>query len=225
MDAKTTTEAQGLPEVQKPEVEPEEIRVLHYIGSLSESKAAEVRKRLMAKIIKKDDAGCWIASGANVNGYLQFAISGLRSDGRVYGTTAHKASYMAFGGVVARGFVVDHKCRNKHCINPDHLRALSQKDNILSGVSLAAINSRKKTCKRGHLLSGRNLAVTNWKGRISRQCRICRSMRQRLFVSRKKLNHAQASVGHPASGRTTPVECALRDPQNPDGCDTLPGLH
>lgn len=70
------------------------------------------------------------------------------------------------------GLVLDHTCRNRACVNPAHLRAVSHRDNILADGSgaPAAANARKTHCHRGHLLAGTNLKLDNGK----RQCRACR---------------------------------------------------
>lgn len=52
-------------------------------------------------------------------------------------------------------FVVDHICKNRACCNPDHLRILTNSENVLSGDGVTAKNARKTLCKRGHELTPR----------------------------------------------------------------------
>ncbi len=64
----------------------------------------------------------------------------------------------------------------KLCINPEHLEAVTQKENILRGIGAPAVNARKTHCPRGHPFDGDNLYV---KPNGDRQCRICRSVQSK----------------------------------------------
>jgi hypothetical protein len=85
---------------------------------------------------------------------------------------AHRVSYELFVGPIPDGMHLDHVCRNRCCINPDHLRVVTPVENVMLGRSSPALNAAKTHCKRGHPLSGANLYL--W-GR-SRICRTCRAM-------------------------------------------------
>ena len=80
---------------------------------------------------------------------------------------AHRAMYEGTYGKIQKGLVIDHLCRNRACINPKHLKAVTVRENVLEKRSqaIAAINSRKKCCPRGHKYS----YVHNNK----RYCKIC----------------------------------------------------
>lgn len=84
--------------------------------------------------------------------------------------TAHVVVYEKLVGKIKPGMVIDHLCRNRGCVNPDHMEVVTQKENILRGLGVASINHKKTTCKNGHSLSGDNLY--SYKGR--RHCRECR---------------------------------------------------
>jgi len=69
------------------------------------------------------------------------------------GDYAHRAAYILAKGPIPDGLTLDHLCRNRACINPDHLEAVTQRENTLrSPFAKAAINARKTHCVRGHLL-------------------------------------------------------------------------
>jgi hypothetical protein len=75
--------------------------------------------------------------------------------------------------------VIDHRCRNRLCMQPLHLRAISNRENILAGTSPAARMAARTVCAEGHPLGEpRN-------GR--RQCKICRNAAQRQRYHREGL--------------------------------------
>lgn len=83
---------------------------------------------------------------------------------------------------------VDHLCRNRLCINPDHLEAVSSWENQYRGNGAASLNVRKTHCPQGHVYDEANTRWTNTTSRNPfRQCRTCvrtqtnaRRARQRL---------------------------------------------
>ena len=83
-------------------------------------------------------------------------------------------SYELHVGPIPKGLTVDHTCRNRRCVNPNHMEIVTQKENNARGNSPSAINARKTHCKRGHPFSGDNLYVDP--GRQSRHCRACKAM-------------------------------------------------
>lgn len=64
---------------------------------------------------------------------------------------AHRVAMWLAGKPIPEGFVVNHTCRNRACVNPQHLNAISTSESAKrDSCSLGYINSQKTHCKRGH---------------------------------------------------------------------------
>lgn len=74
-------------------------------------------------------------------------------------------------GKIRKGLVVDHLCRNRQCINPDHLEAVTQ------SVNMARAHARTH-CRHGHEMNDDNLYRTST-GITCLTCRRLRSKKQR----------------------------------------------
>lgn len=87
---------------------------------------------------------------------------------------AHRVAYEWANGPVPDGHEMDHLCRNRFCVNPEHLEAVTHRENVLRGVSPVAMKARQTHCVGGHPLSGDNVRHMNFPGgKRERRCMAC----------------------------------------------------
>lgn len=113
--------------------------------NLSSPKGTPIAERMARLSMPIPESGCIIWMGSiNWGGYGRFAPTPGRNTG------AHRVAYELAKGPIPEGLQIDHKCRVRSCINPDHLEAVTFKENILRGVSPSAKHAKKTHCPNGH---------------------------------------------------------------------------
>lgn len=131
--------------------------------------AERYRDQLFDRISPEPNTGCWLWMGS-LNGARGYPTIGK-------GQLAHRVSYQLFKGDIPPGLTIDHLCRTKICVNPDHLEAVSLRENILRGDGLAAKCQRKTHCMRGHAFTPDNtLLFIGRNGSTYRSCKACREV-------------------------------------------------
>lgn len=106
------------------------------------------------------------------------------TNGNGYGTLhmggqtfyVHRLAYAEVHGPIPDDLQIDHLCRRTLCLEPAHLEAVSQRENLLRGLTLTAANAAKTHCPAGHSYEGENLYVDR---AGSRHCRACRAERRK----------------------------------------------
>ncbi len=96
-----------------------------------DSDAASIEIRFLEKFIPEPNSGCWLwTASLNNNGYGEIMLR--HSKKTAY---AHRVSYQLFKGDVPSGGKILHSCDMPCCVNPDHLRIGTQRDNLLDMYS------------------------------------------------------------------------------------------
>jgi len=122
---------------------------------------------------------CWIWTGA----FLQDRNGKYGLFRYPNGQRAHRYSYEYFINKISEDHEIDHLCRNTLCVNPEHLEAVTHKENILRGKSPQAMNNKKTHCKRGHLFTEQNTYKMPSGGR---RCILCRRLLEQQYNAAKK---------------------------------------
>lgn len=125
------------------------------------------------KVVKTNS--CWNWSGCVIkNGYGQITI-------RNKVQYAHRVAYERAKGEIPKGLCVDHLCRNRSCVNPDHLEVVTSKENTLRGGGISAKNAVKRLCVNGHAFTKENTYFVK-KGRHCKRCTLERTKKYRKKV-------------------------------------------
>lgn len=112
-----------------------------------------------ARTDKRGPGECWNWLGTSTpNGYGTFGGTAKYLDTN----SAHRIAYMLEYGPIPEGLVIDHTCKNRLCVNPAHLEAVTQQVNATRGDSPIMEAYRENRCTRGHIRTPEN--TYTWHG-------------------------------------------------------------
>ena len=118
---------------------------------------------------------CWLWEASKLpGGYGQFRA------GRM--VLAHRFSYELVNGTIPAGLQIDHLCRVRHCVNPDHMEVVTNRENSMRGISPSIRIHKSGRCAKGHIMTPENTYIykKGW-----RECREC----QRISHKQRRENH------------------------------------
>lgn len=132
------------------------------------------------RYVAKTDT-CWNWTGAISSGYGVFVVDQRPTKA----VRSHRYSYELAHGPIPDGLTIDHLCRNKRCVNPDHLEAVTMRVNVLRNSGPSARNAIATHCIHGHPFDAENTYI---KPDGRRRCRACE--RDRMRAKRFQLRSA-----------------------------------
>lgn len=129
----------------------------------------------------RQDGECLIWVGAKTRkdwrGYAVYDIEGKT-------TVLHRQLWKDHRGPLTADQQLDHLCRNRACINLDHLEVVTlHENNVIRGEGPAALNNRKTHCPQLHEYSPENTYID---GRGRRHCRECGRARHRTYMKKRR---------------------------------------
>ena len=131
---------------------------------------------LADKVLRGSDCWLWTAKKDRW-GYGRVKVNGVLQQ-------AHRYVYELNNGPVPEGLVLDHLCRVTLCVNPSHLQAVTQTENLRRSPFT---NSAKTHCKNGHPFDTENTRIqTDKSGQSRRVCAICRNNRLVRYRARQR---------------------------------------
>ena len=114
------------------------------------------------------ESGCWLWSGQIApNGY------GRMNATRIKTMYPHRFFYEKYKGSIPDGLTIDHLCRVRCCVNPDHLEAVTQRVNNLRSNNMAARHALTTHCPNGHEYTVKNTYRLKQNGGVIRKCKQC----------------------------------------------------
>jgi hypothetical protein len=134
-------------------------------------KPTPVSERIARKVVICAVSGCHTWQGAtNGKGYGVILGEGERRMRYV-----HRLAYELAYGAIPDELVIDHKCRNRRCCNPDHLEPVTQAVNLERGDHPNFKAKASGSCRKGHTITADDIRRKD--GRLV--CRKCRNERRR----------------------------------------------
>lgn len=119
------------------------------------------REACFMNLVEKHESGCWLWKGCIMrDGYGKFTVSKKESH------LAYRYSWRLFRGEPpVWPMQLDHLCRVRACVNPDHLEVVTQKENHR--------RHRKPFCKWGHAMTDENRYWYSANGKLVHRCKAC----------------------------------------------------
>lgn len=124
--------------------------------------------------VQMQAGGCWLWTGATVNtGYGRFTD-------RDRDWLAHRWAFEHLVAPIPQGMVIDHLCRVRLCVNPEHLESVTQAENVRRENLANGRGVARTHCPQGHPYSGGNLVIgVDGRSRLCRECHRASDRRRR----------------------------------------------
>lgn len=164
-----------------------------------------LEQRFWAKVNKDAPNGCWEWAG-----YITPQGYGLFWDGKKP-NTAHRVSWELTNGPIPDGMDIDHRCANRKCVNPEHLRVTTPSQNMqhltvvrknnTSGVRGVSWDKSRNAWAASASFNGRTYSAGRH-STIEEADRAARSLRAELFTHDDHDEWAKTQAAPPVNDGT-----------------------
>lgn len=162
---------------------------------LSASEKEFVLSRIKSRI-NITSSGCWEWQGPKShNGYGVLSLPQNLKE--LLGSRVHRITYQIYVGDIPEGLQLDHLCRNRPCVNPQHVEPVTAKENIRRGETgkhnkhRGWLYQRMTTaCVHGHPYDEKNTRI--YKGK--KDCRECDRIRSRKKTEKRRMEREGRNV-------------------------------
>ena len=126
---------------------------------------------------------CILASGSlDTHGYGRKKLNGKHMG-------AHRFAYIQKYGAIPKGMQIDHLCRNRACINTNHLEVVTPRENFIRSSSPLVKNISKTHCVAGHEFNNENTKLSKLG---QRRCIACAKEYHKKKAAERKIQRAKA---------------------------------
>ncbi len=143
-----------------------------------------VLRRIWVKMGTPKECWPWLGS-LNTDGYptcMPVAQSRKRL-GKVF--YPHRLMFHWFKHPLPNDLTIDHLCKNRRCLNPDHMEAVTIAENVGRAV-------KRAYCKRGHPQTAKNRYTAPGSGQT--RCKPCIKVRNKVTRSNKRAKMHKRSI-------------------------------
>lgn len=130
-----------------------------------------------AEKIRVNRKGWWWTGTIGNDGYGKITL-GSRIDGPRSPFQAHRVVWTLLNGPVPTDMDLDHLCRDRDCVWPEHLEIVTRRENLLRGKGVTAKKAAQTHCVRGHLFDEANTIIHK---NGTRHCRACANENRKKY--------------------------------------------
>ena len=170
----------------------------------------DLGSRLLEGSVRDATTGClrWTGSLRTDEGYGSIKVNNRTQ-------FAHRVAYALWVGPIPTGLVIDHVhargCRYRDCIEPKHLEAVTQKENVARVIAL-----KMNYCVSGHELTQENTYQSvDRRGYSIKHCRVCKVEANRRWRARAQADRRNVAMTLGRDGKPLPDDVMVPDRRTP----------